>query len=753
MKRISLLLLLTSFVACNAAPRGKPKDLFTGSVNPNGKFLVVALDVSRSMKKTDPRYYNELGSHLGIALAGRQDNFGAIAFSTKGRILAKLREIKDKNARYQLHQAIGDAPRDGMTNFVDALKWTSKVFRAGEAPPGSVAILLTDGEHTTGGTRGEVLQQLVEFRKNQWRVFTIGLGEEAKTELLQRIAVTSHGAHFSVEQSEELVDAFLDILGEVYNLLFFDGPPRPVRMLPGTKRLMYVAMKQAPEGTITSALHEGTPFNPTKDTYDKWPEKVDPNTDLEVASIEHPASGIWSLALEGKIRIGAILQQPPFTIRLDKETLQAEYYENEIIHLPLLIEGGGETVLDHVRKNSSADAKIVSTDSGEEVHNLKLPIDRNRNDIVRFYSSTTPKLSTPGEAELQTIVARFTLKEKGGGKWRHESRVSVLIRPGKRPMRLMATPEVIDLGDHWSNEPPIETELTLSTTGERLQTTLTSKAREISLGTETLEVTKKETRIRVQLQPSSLAAGPFASTIDLRGREGDLDEPDRISVPVKLNITRVTGMPKEGALSLGTKDQGEKIATPFPISVEGKEATFTVEALEGPITIPLTLEQGVLKGQIPADAPTGEFQGKVILQADGLPDQVVTVTMSTRPAIARFQITPKEIVFEADKPGSYKQTIEILMNFPRKAPISIKRENLTSEENTIRSAYIGFLPKKDEWSGKELEPGKKVHATIRVKVKSDHVNGDYQGRITLFVPGENGILGGVDIPIRIQVKQ
>ena len=97
-----------------------------------------------------------------------------------------------------------------MTNFVDALKWTAKVLRAGGAPPGSVAILLTDGEHTTGGTRGEVLQQLVEFRKNQWRVFTIGLGEEAKTELLQRIAVTSYGAHFSVEHSEDLVDAFLD---------------------------------------------------------------------------------------------------------------------------------------------------------------------------------------------------------------------------------------------------------------------------------------------------------------------------------------------------------------------------------------------------------------------------------------------------------------------------------------------------------------------------------------------------------------
>ena len=58
MNRLFVLLLAGSLAACGAAPRVKPKDTLTGSVNHDGKFLVVALDVSRSMKKTDPRYYN-----------------------------------------------------------------------------------------------------------------------------------------------------------------------------------------------------------------------------------------------------------------------------------------------------------------------------------------------------------------------------------------------------------------------------------------------------------------------------------------------------------------------------------------------------------------------------------------------------------------------------------------------------------------------------------------------------------------------
>jgi hypothetical protein len=753
MNRLFVLLLAGSLAACGAAPRVKPKDTLTGSVNHDGKFLVVALDVSRSMKKTDPRYYNELGSHLAIALAGGEDNFGAVAFSTRGRILAKLRQVRNRDGRDQLHRSIGEAPRDGMTNFVDALKWTADVLRAGEAPGGSVAILLTDGEHTTGGNEEDVLQELVEFRKKQWRIFTIGLGAEAETELLRRIAVTTHGAHFGVARAEDLVKAFLAILGQVHHLLYFDGPPRPVRMLPGTKRLLFMAIKESPEGTILSAIHDGTPFDPASNDWIKWPVKVDPHKDLEVATVEQPASGIWSLSLQGKIRIGAILQQPPFTIRLDKDTLQAEYYENETIHLPLLIEGGGSGVLDHVRQNAKADASVVSADSGETMASLDLPLDRTRKDLVRFYASAPPKLSTPGKAELQTIIARFTLQEKGGGKWRHESRVSVLVRPGKRPMRLLVSPKSIDLGEHWSNEEEVRAALALSTTGRRLQTEIRADAREIQLASTLLEVTSKETLVGIRIDPSRLAAGVFESRIDLRGREGDLDEPDRVSVPIRIRIVRLKGLPKGGNLSLGTKAQGDPISHPFPVSVEGREVTQTVKALQGPVAIPLELREGELVGRIPADAPEGDYRGEVVIGAEGLPDRIISVTLRVESAVARFTVTPKEIVFEADKPGSYKQVLEITIAFPRKAPIRLTRENLRSGENTIRSAYIGFLPKKDEWSGKELEPGRKVHATVRVKVKSDHPNGDYRGKITLSVPGKEGSLGSVDIPIRIQVKQ
>jgi hypothetical protein len=737
--------------ACTLAEKPPPKSFeLAGTADRDGKYLVAVIDTSGSMESGDPRHFNELGAHLGISLGGSFDNFGAVSFNSQASVLSRLQVIGDRMGRRRLHDQVSLAPRSGQTNYVAALKWAHAMLSAASAPPESAVVLLTDGKHNVGGTEEDVMQALAEYHGRDWRIYTVGLGEGADSLLLQNIAVATRGVHFPVSRAEDLMTAFLTIMGQVHNFMFFDGAPEPVQLLAGTTRVAYVVIKRSPDATITSVMRNGLAVDPRASFFSKYPEFVDPKVDLEIATVENPSPGLWDIGLQGDAIVGAILQKPPFGVRLDESILLSEYYEGEEIDLALVVEGGTAEVVDHVRKRGSARASIRAPFRKVDLQAVDLQVDAGPGDPIRFRGRATAALSRPGQAELQTIEGRFTFREKAGGSWRREVRVSIMVRPGKRPGALRVSPALLDLGSRWSDSGEAGEDLLVSSTGAPLKVAARGGAGSVRIQPASFTAGDAETRIRVSVDPAALPPGTFESAVELAASRERGDVVERAKVPVKVRVARLSGLKEGLVVDLGERPPGEAFQIPFPLRIEGADTEFTVASPEGLEALNARVSGDLLSGMVPATAKAGPYESRVEIKAAGLPPRSVPLRLKVveaRPAIA---VEPREIVLEADKPGIFAQEVRLRLTFVREVEVEAVLPNLAGKEGAVRAPYLSFTPAGDDWDGRKLAPGKDVRARFAVKVKSDHPNGDYEGKLTLSVAGA---AEKIEIPVRLKVRQ
>ncbi len=737
--------------ACTLTEKPPPKHFaLAGTVDRDGKFLVAVIDTSGSMESGDPRHFNELGAHLGISLGGSFDNFGAVSFNSQASALARLQTIGDRAGRRRLHDQVSLAPRSGQTNYVAALKWAHAMLAAASAPPESAVVLLTDGKHNVGGSEEDVMEALAAFHGREWRIFTVGLGEGADSLLLQNIAVATKGAHFPVSRAEDLMTAFLTIMGQVHNFMFFDGAPEPVQLLAGTTRVAYVVIKRSPDATITSVMRNGLAVDPKASFFSKYPEFVDTKVDLEIAAVENPSPGLWDIGLQGDAVVGAILQKPPFGVRLDEGLLLSEYYEGEEIDLALAVEGGTGEVVDYVRKRGSAQVTIRAPFRKVDLQTVALQADAGTGDPVRFTGRAVAALSRPGQAELQTSEGRVTLREKAGGAGRREVRVSIMVRPGKRPGALRVSPGVLDLGSRWADSGEAGEDLLVSSTGAPLKVAARGASSSIRIQPASFTAGNAETRLRVALDPAALPAGAFESAVELAASRERGDVVERAKVPVKMRVARISGMPEGQAVDLGERPRGETFEVPFPFKVEGADAEFAVTSPEGLGDLNARVSGGKMTGTVPAGAKVGAYEASLQVRASGFPARPVPLRLKVAEARPEIAVEPREIVLEADKPGVFTQEVRLRLAYVRDAGIEAGLTDLAGKEGVVRSPYLSFVPAGDDWDGRKLPPGKEVRARFAVKVKSDHPNGDYEGKLTLTVAGTPV---KVDIPVRLKVRQ
>jgi hypothetical protein len=730
--------LLLALAGCGG-PSARPlptESALVRDVQPEGKFLVCVIDVSESMDSQDPRHYNEMGAHLAVALAGSLDNFGAVSFGSRAQVLAPLRALSGRSGRRGLHDEIARAGRRGQTNFVDALRLAHGMLASARAPAGSSIVFLTDGRHNTGGEEADVLAEVRAFQARDWRIFTIGLSEEGESPLLQQMSVSTKGAHFPVQRAEELMMAFLTILGQIHNFMFFEGEPEPVHLLPGTDRFVYVVLKRTPDATVSSVLRDGLAVDPKSRWLYKHPEAADSRSDLEIVSIENPPAGLWDIAFQGDARVGAILQRPPFSVRLDESLLRSDYYEGESLDLAVLVEGGGEDVIRHVRERGRASAQVRSPLGSREGPRSDLAAAPGRGDPVRFSGRLELRPLRAAVPELQTLAAQFLLPEKGGGVWRREARLSVLVKPGKRPELLRAAPAVLDLGARWSDAGTAAADLSLFA-GVPRPTSLRSLSPAVRLGATSAVAVPEGARVQILVDPSELPPGPFESSVEVVA-----DGAPPIRIPVRMHVGVVDRALARDGLRLPDLAPGERIEAPLPAG------TRDVSPLEGPGSIATRIAEGKLAIAVPADAKDGDYAGRLTLRAPGLPDREAQLRLRVKPTKADLTVEPAEVVLEAAKPGTYAKEVGLLLTYPRETELRIEPGDLKGKDGTILAAYVSLVPAEDGWNGATLAPGKRAMALVRVKVKSDHLNGEYAGTIRLSAAN-----GTAELRVRVKVAQ
>ncbi|MDR2337541.1 MAG: VWA domain-containing protein [Deltaproteobacteria bacterium] len=191
-----------------------PDELLTSGIE-----IILLLDSSRSMTRTDPQRLREQGTKLLLSFLDKNDKIGIYHFGHEVKQVMPLQPLSklDSNA---LEKLIHEIPTDG--NFTDISLAVSKVlenFRLGDEKAMQAVILLSDGKQDASPSRGakeELLNQLfnhdlINYRKNKIKLYSIAFSNEADREFLEKLAQKTGGISYFTPDVNTLHLKFSDL--------------------------------------------------------------------------------------------------------------------------------------------------------------------------------------------------------------------------------------------------------------------------------------------------------------------------------------------------------------------------------------------------------------------------------------------------------------------------------------------------------------------------------------------------------------
>lgn len=168
--------------------------------------IMFVLDDSGSMRYNDPNNGRKSATSQFVEKLTENDRIGLIKFTTSATILSHLGYAVDtaKTALINnLDRLYNNGGTDGSTGLNAALNQLDSDSRA------KCVIFLTDGVDTQ--TRYSYNSIIERAKENGITIFTIGLGSDVNGSLLDNIATSTYGKYFSIDDTSELYDCFLEI--------------------------------------------------------------------------------------------------------------------------------------------------------------------------------------------------------------------------------------------------------------------------------------------------------------------------------------------------------------------------------------------------------------------------------------------------------------------------------------------------------------------------------------------------------------
>ena len=263
--------------------------------------VVLVMDSSGSMKKTDPHSLRIPAAKLFISLLGRNDRAGVVSFSDSGYPIAYLTPIDSNEQRDRVLSAVDKISSNGLyTNLHDALSTGLEVLSGeGMSDRPRFIVLMSDGMMDVGDPDKDrelvdkVEDNLAGMLKEQGiKVYAIAFTEQSDRQLLERISKRTGGFYNLARTDKDLHMIFTSI---------FESLKQP-EMLPmsengffidkSVEEVTIVATKSSPATMINLKSPDGQIH-----TYDagitgtKW--FVSDNFDM--ITVSNPAEGRWEI--------------------------------------------------------------------------------------------------------------------------------------------------------------------------------------------------------------------------------------------------------------------------------------------------------------------------------------------------------------------------------------------------------------------------------------------------------------------------
>jgi Mg-chelatase subunit ChlD len=266
----------------------------------NGPLTVVlAVDTSGSMKKTDPRNLRREASKLLLSLLGPEDRLALVTFDTRATVRCPLENAAKSEAF--LASQIDRIRSDGkFTDLHDAVRVSHEAFGpSGRSGPRAI-VFLTDGKMDTGDpdrdlrlTEALLDERVPRLSEERIPVYAIAFSPLADAALLDRIAKATGGFFYMAESAEDLHVVLLRIYRQLARPDALPVQGKTFLVDPSVREMTIVVTKtEASQGSVAIRTPGGRRLTS---------QEVAPGIRwfaaeaFDMITVERPEAGTWEI--------------------------------------------------------------------------------------------------------------------------------------------------------------------------------------------------------------------------------------------------------------------------------------------------------------------------------------------------------------------------------------------------------------------------------------------------------------------------
>jgi Ca-activated chloride channel homolog len=187
----------------------------------SSKEVIFVLDTSGSMAEEGKMDKAKAAMRHGVGSLNARDRFNIVSFAGEEHLMSERLINADEQGKKQAREFIERMRATGGTNINDALMAAFKQIQPGQRP--QMVVLITDGQPTVGETKaGSILANVKQANKANTRLFTIGVGYDVNTVLLDSLANENRGTVAYIEPKEDIEVKVSNFFAKVNNPVLSD---------------------------------------------------------------------------------------------------------------------------------------------------------------------------------------------------------------------------------------------------------------------------------------------------------------------------------------------------------------------------------------------------------------------------------------------------------------------------------------------------------------------------------------------------
>jgi len=277
---------------------GLPQTALAAGATPEVRVLI---DVSGSMKKTDPKNLRQPALRLLVGVLPKDSRAGVWNFAQSASMQVKPGKVTDKWRTLARQRASRIHSRGLYTNIEAALKASTADWKKPDYRTKRNLILLTDGvvdiskdPRKNAASRARILKTILpKLKQAGVKIHTIALSKDTDEELLRTLSMATDGGFVQVDSAEELERMFLKLFEKTADV---DTVPLQENKFKVDKSIRdFTVLIFRPPGKKDSTAV----VSPSKKrfTAKKHPRSIEwhPEKNYDLVTVSNPEPGEWSL--------------------------------------------------------------------------------------------------------------------------------------------------------------------------------------------------------------------------------------------------------------------------------------------------------------------------------------------------------------------------------------------------------------------------------------------------------------------------